>query len=298
MLGLLIDPFRLNRRMHNKSFTVDNQVTVVGGRNVGDEYFGARDSGHFMDLDALAVGPVVREVSTDFDRYWNSASAYPAARILPAVPGAAVAAIAAAAGSVRQDAAAAAYINALSSLPIVEALRNGTLELTPAPVGIVSDDPVKALGAVPRGRTLWPALTRAIGVPRRKLRLVSGYFVPTDAGVDALASLSQAGVEVAVLTNALRATDVPLVHAGYAGYRVPLLRAGIRLFELSGPGRRRRQRRLLAASSARGRAPVDPPHRAGQPSTPRHLSSMAIGCSWARSTSTRVPFISIPSWAS
>ncbi|MDB5380484.1 MAG: phospholipase D/transphosphatidylase, partial [Rhodospirillales bacterium] len=256
MLGLLIDPFRLNRRMHNKSFTVDNQVTVVGGRNVGDEYFGARDSRLFMDLDALAVGPVVREVSTDFDRYWNSASAYPVARILPAVPRAAAAEIAAAARNVRQDAAAAAYINALSSLPIVEALRNGTLELTSAPVGIVSDDPVKALGAVPRGRTLWSALTRAIGAPRRKLRLVSGYFVPTDAGVDALASLSQAGVEVAVLTNALRATDVPLVHAGYAGYRVPLLRAGIRLFELSGVGAAEAaapaSRRVIGAGSDSG----------------------------------------------
>jgi putative cardiolipin synthase len=68
------------------------------------------------------------------------------------------------------------------------------------------------------------------------LRLISGYFVPTEAGTNAFADLSHAGVDVAILTNALRATDVPIVHAGYAGYRVPLLRAGIRLFELHGAG--------------------------------------------------------------
>ena len=99
------------------------------------------------------------------------------------------------------------------------------------------DDPAKALGTAPRERLLWPSLTRAIGAPQRELRLVSGYFVPTEAGVDAFAGLSRAGVDVAILTNAQRATDVPVVHAGYAGYRIPLLRAGIRLFELHGVGR-------------------------------------------------------------
>src|SRR3546814_19952794 len=71
--------------MHNKSFTADNQATIIGGRNIGDEYFGARDEGLFLDLDVLALGPVVADVSRDFDRYWASESAYPAARILPEV---------------------------------------------------------------------------------------------------------------------------------------------------------------------------------------------------------------------
>src|SRR3546814_2486026 len=71
--------------MHNKSFTADNQATIIGGRNIGDEYFGARDEGLFLDLDVLALGPVVEDVSRDFDRYWASESAYPAARILPEV---------------------------------------------------------------------------------------------------------------------------------------------------------------------------------------------------------------------
>lgn len=85
LLGFLTDFQRLNRRMHNKSFTVDNDVTIVGGRNIGDEYFGAGDGALFADLDVLTIGGVVDEVATDFDLYWESASAVPAARILPRV---------------------------------------------------------------------------------------------------------------------------------------------------------------------------------------------------------------------
>ncbi|WP_049053995.1 phospholipase D-like domain-containing protein, partial [Achromobacter xylosoxidans] len=86
-IGYLTDFRRLNRRMHNKSFTADNQATIVGGRNIGDEYFGAAEGVLFSDLDVLAVGPVVQDVSSDFDRYWASQSAYPVAGLLkPAGP--------------------------------------------------------------------------------------------------------------------------------------------------------------------------------------------------------------------
>src|SRR5690606_17534557 len=83
--GFVTDFSRVNRRMHNKSFTADNQATIIGGRNVGDEYFGAANGLLFADLDVLAVGPVVQDVTADFDRYWASASSYPVALILPAV---------------------------------------------------------------------------------------------------------------------------------------------------------------------------------------------------------------------
>ncbi|RIX71300.1 phospholipase D-like domain-containing protein, partial [Acidovorax cavernicola] len=82
-LGYLTDFTRANRRMHNKSLTADNQATVIGGRNIGDEYFGATDGVLFADLDVLAVGAIVPEVSHDFDRYWASDSSYPVAALLP-----------------------------------------------------------------------------------------------------------------------------------------------------------------------------------------------------------------------
>ncbi len=68
---------RINHRMHNKSWIADNRIAIAGGRNLGDEYFGASEDINFVDLDFAMIGPVVREVSASFDKYWNSPAAYP-----------------------------------------------------------------------------------------------------------------------------------------------------------------------------------------------------------------------------
>src|SRR6266566_6940528 len=226
-IGYVTDFFRLNRRMHNKSFTADNQATIIGGRNVGDEYFDAGQAPWFVDLDVLAIGPVVTEVSRDFDRYWASASAIPAARVLPRATSASLAAVAAEAGRVEHDPAAAAYIEALASSPFVRDLLTRRLTFDWSPTRMVSDDPAKGLGRAPEDALLWHRLTESIGAPLRALRLVSPYFVPGRAGVEALAAIARQGVEIAVLTNALEATDVAVVHAGYGKRRKALLASGI-----------------------------------------------------------------------
>src|SRR5438105_3307272 len=113
LLGYLTDFARLNRRMHNKSFTADNQATIIGGRNVGDEYFGARHDFLFVDLDVLAIGPVVQDVSQDFDRYWACDSSYPAERVLRAATPGLISDLTAAASRVEHDAAASSYVGAL-----------------------------------------------------------------------------------------------------------------------------------------------------------------------------------------
>lgn len=232
IIGYLADFPRLNHRMHNKSFTADNQVTIIGGRNVGDEYFGARDDGLFADLDVLAVGPAVTDVSRDFDRYWTSASTYTAASILPAVGPDLIKEISDAAVIAARSPAALAYLEAVRSLPFVDEVRAGTLEYEWAPVRMVSDDPVKASGRVgPRG-TLISELTDILGLPKREVTLVSGYFVPTQAGEEMFVRLAHQGVAVSILANALETTDVAIVHAGYAGRRKALLRSGVRLFEM------------------------------------------------------------------
>ncbi len=227
LLGWIADFGRLNHRMHNKSFTVDNQVTIIGGRNIGDEYFGAGGGALFVDLDALAVGPIVEDTSHDFDRYWNSASAYPAERILgedaqrqPLNR------------SDRSTPAARDYLQAVAELEMVRQLDEGSPALTWAPVTLVSDDPVKALGRAARGDLLITKLEEVLGTPREQLGLVSGYFVPTDTLVQELSRVTARGVNVQVVTNAFEATDVPVVHSGYAGDRQALLRAGVDLWEL------------------------------------------------------------------
>ena len=231
-IGYLIDFFRANRRMHNKSFTADNQATIVGGRNVGDEYFGATEVTLFVDLDVLATGPIVNEVSGDFDRYWNSPSSYPVERLFPRVSAKESANLAAAAKRVEAAPEAVDYVRAMRDSPFTHQLMARTLQFEWAVTYIVSDDPLKGLGRA-KPEELFPQRLKAIvGEPVRELELVSAYFVPTEAGVNALVGFAKNGVKVKVLTNALEATDVPAVHAGYAKHRKELLRGGVQLHEL------------------------------------------------------------------
>ena len=121
-LNFLTDFTRLNHRMHNKSFTVDNQASVVGGRNIANEYFGAGAGLGFADLDVIAVGPAVRDVSRQFDLYWNSASAYPAADFVGKPAPDAAATLEARFVANRADPVSAAYIDAVRAAPLVQQL--------------------------------------------------------------------------------------------------------------------------------------------------------------------------------
>ena len=232
-LSYLSDFARLNRRMHNKSFTADNQVTVVGGRNIGDEYFGVGDGMVFADLDVATVGPVVAEVSKQFDLYWNSASAYPAAGLLAPSGPQAAAELQARFAAARTDPHAVAYLEAVRTTPVVRDLLAQTLSFEWARAQLVHDDPAKTLDTTQRvDLLLFPELVRAIGLPHISLDLVSPYFVPGEEGTAALTALAGRGVAVRILTNSLAASDVSAVHAGYAKRRVALLRAGVKLYEL------------------------------------------------------------------
>jgi putative cardiolipin synthase len=231
-IGFLTDFRRLNRRMHNKSFTADAQMTIVGGRNVGDEYFGATDGVLFSDLDVLAVGPIAADVERDFDRYWSSASAYPVDRLVPPVSAERLEELASKAALVERDPAAAAYVKAVGGMPAVRRIIAGDLALEWAPTRIVSDDPGKVLGTAPTSSLIGNQLIEIIGIPTRELDLVSPYFVPTASGTKEFGDLARSGVAVRVLTNAAEATDVKAVHAGYSKWRHDLLEAGVQLFEM------------------------------------------------------------------
>ena len=252
MLNFLTDFTRVNRRMHNKSFTADNQVAIVGGRNIGNEYAAAGEGVAFTDLDVMAVGPVVRKVSNEFDLYWNSPSAYPAESIVGRAGPDAAARLEAKFAAVHADPDATQYLKSLAQTGLVQDLVAGRLQLEWAQARVVSDDPAKTLDTSGRSDVLLlPELLRDIGLPRASFDLVSPYFVPGEAGTAALANLARSGVKVRVLTNSLAATDVAPVHAGYAKRRCGLLRAGVRLYELepAAPGGDTQQAHIGGSSS-------------------------------------------------
>lgn len=232
-VNYFVDFSRINRRMHNKSFTADNQATIIGGRNIGDEYFGATDGMLFADLDVVAVGPVVQDVSTDFDRYWNSQSAYPVSMLLPAAdPGQLDNLVEIKAARITASPAAQGFVTAIKKTDLIHKLISGDIELEWAPTCMLSDDPRKGLSAVPKEQLVAYDLNRYFGSPESDMELVSPYFVPTKAGVKYLTDLARKGVSIYILTNSLAATDVVAVHAGYAKRRAPLLKAGIKLYEM------------------------------------------------------------------
>jgi putative cardiolipin synthase len=227
-LAYLHDFSRLNRRMHNKSLTSDGSVTIIGGRNIGDEYFDAVPEAAFADLDVLAVGPIVGQVSTDFDRYWASGSAYPVASLVAAPAQAVVEERLAAMAAVARDDGAE---NGARGREFLDTLLRGDSRLTWAVTRLVSDDPAQVLEASLPPAPLVERLEEILGTPRTLLEIVTAYFVPLQEGVDYLSALVRRGVDVRVLTNSLAATDVVAVHAGYARWRKALLEAGVSLYE-------------------------------------------------------------------
>lgn len=226
----LTDFSRLNRRMHNKSFTVDGAVSILGGRNIGDEYFGLGQEALFVDLDALVVGSVVEDVTADFQKYWQSASSYPLDQVLPKTQ--AVGSIEFEAEAVRNLETGKSYLHAASRQQLVDALLNAEASLVWSQVKLISDDPGKGLGLARQGELAVDGLKTMLGLPEERMLLVSPYFVPTSAGASYLGELAKKGVDVRVLTNSLAATDVAVVHSGYAKWRRPLLQASVSLYEM------------------------------------------------------------------
>ena len=230
--------FSLNRRMHNKAWIADGRVAVVGGRNIGDEYFGAASESNFLDADLAVVGEPVRETSRIFDAYWNSSAAIPLSELVDADE-LSLDRLRRVGVLEYRSKDAAVYIDQLRRSPSVEALLHGSREPRWTPnAHVYSDPPQKAEGAPRRGDWLIDDITPAFVTAEHEVFISSPYFVPGDEGVTSLLRMRDRGVRVGVLTNSLAATDVAAVHGGYAPYRVPLLRGGVELYELKarGPG--------------------------------------------------------------
>ncbi|WP_099826760.1 phospholipase D family protein [Oceaniglobus indicus] len=230
VLSYGFDFFRLNRRMHNKSLTVDGAATILGGRNIGDEYFDTGPTALYVDLDVLAVGDIVGEVADDFDRYWAARAVHPAGPIVGRAPDDNP--ITARVERLADDPQLADYRRIVAESDLIRDLGTGRLGLEWTDVVLVSDDPVKGQGAVAREDLLASRLAHAVGRIETRFDGITPYFVPGVAGVRAFETLEDRGVQVRMLTNSLVATDVLPVHAGYAKRRRDLLAAGVELFEL------------------------------------------------------------------
>lgn len=242
---------RLNRRMHNKSITFDGVATIVGGRNIGDIYFDYGAGTHYLDVDTIAIGPIVDEVTDAFDTYWNSGSSYDAALFLTPPEHKRIRSLAEAA---RQTAAGAGYQKAIAENELADRIAAHDLKFEWSEVTLFVDDPAKGLGKVASDDLIVERLFELASESQVSLDLVSAYFIPGERGAETLENLARSGVKVRVLTNSLDATDVMPVHAAYMRYRRDLLESGVELLELRALREEHRNRSLpeILAGSASG----------------------------------------------
>ncbi|MES2071280.1 MAG: phospholipase D family protein [Pseudomonadota bacterium] len=247
---------RVNHRMHNKLFIADNAAAVFGGRNIADEYFMRAGASNFVDIDAFAAGPVVRQLSTLFDMYWNSEQVYPVAEITglrpaPQEAGTALDSLLAAAAGPPPDQLPPEFAQ-YGSLP--QELAQGRVpQLTAAHAAAYADPPSKVSGLSPEQaeHTVTRRVLAMLNAARQQAWIVSPYFIPGERGVAMMRQAHEYNVQIVLITNSLGSTDEPLAQYGYLHYRKAMLQAGVQIHELS-PTLSRERRRLGRFGGSQG----------------------------------------------
>jgi putative cardiolipin synthase len=236
LLFSLTDFGRINHRMHNKLLVADNSFAVSGGRNIANEYFMRSTAANFIDMDVLSSGPVVRQMSEGFDRYWNSEHVRPIESIAPLRMPVEEA-------QKRFDAMARTAVpdvqirqrDVLNKSPVGEQLTTGKIDRYWAPFTLFVDDPEKItrkadaayVGSVTEG-----ALS-VINSAKRDVKIGSPYFIPGAHGMAMMKKAIEQGGRITVVTNSLGATDEPLAYAGYERYRADMLKIGVTIYEIA-----------------------------------------------------------------
>jgi putative cardiolipin synthase len=248
---------RVDHRMHNKLFLADNAMAVAGGRNMADEYFMRAPTNNFVDMDILAVGPIVTQLSSIFDVYWNSEHVYPLQSIVS--------------DGLSRDEQNIQFdrLVAGSTGPIIEDqldprlapfvgtpedLKRGRLKLIFAPARAYADpvDKVEGKYAVSRQGTVRDQVALAMRAATQSVTVLSPYFVPGTLGMEAMQTLSERGVKLTLITNSLASTDEPFAHGAYTESRLPMLRLGVTIYEIS-PELTHKSQRLGSFGQSYGR---------------------------------------------
>lgn len=225
---------RLNRRMHNKAWIVDGRMAIVGGRNIGDEYYDAAKQTNFFDVDVLLVGDAVLETENIFDQFWNSPTTIPLKSLVKVKKGS-LAKLREYVKDIDEDIIKVrnVYVDRLRNSTTVQALFNSEKPLYWTEHAHVYSDPPEKAYDMNKEAWVVNVLSKVWQSAQDQLILISPYFVPGKEGMELLKGLRQREVDIGVVTNSLAATDVMLVHSGYMPYRVPLLKLGVDLYEFT-----------------------------------------------------------------
>jgi putative cardiolipin synthase len=248
MLSFASDFGRVNHRMHNKLFIMDNALGIAGGRNIADTYFGVRPDQNFRDLDIAMAGPIVREMSASFDRFWNSKWAVPVGAVVDKRP--TEREFLTLKKQLNDKIAAAGYPYPIDER--VADLRASIAEIrdtfTWAPGHALVDDPAR-VATDDGGQIMRETILKRLAETKREVLVESPYFILLDPGIEEVRKLTSRGVKVRVLTNSAATNDQMAAHAGYANTRKDLLDAGTELYELRPDSNMKREWSIAAGKS-------------------------------------------------
>jgi putative cardiolipin synthase len=228
---------RLDYRMHNKLLVVDNAIALMGGRNIGDQYFQIDPASQFADDDVFAAGPIAKQLSATFDEYWNSTLSIPAEALAGGKSSHATL------NEHREDlkeerrqstADGVDYVKRIASGEPFDQIVSGRLPLIWAHAQLVCDSPDKKKvedGSMV-GRLMQRAVADAVVGVQSELLMVTPYLIPGKQGMQLFKDLRQRNVRVRILTNSLEASTAVLPQSGYMPYRIPMLETGIELYEI------------------------------------------------------------------
>jgi putative cardiolipin synthase len=247
--SFITDLGRVNHRMHNKSMGADGAISIIGGRNIGDDYFEVSDEANFRDMDLLVAGPLVKDVGQSFDYLWNGSWSYPISALAKREFSAEDL------KRVRLSLADAEQEDPYPH-PLDKEVNTITRNLNQALQGLVwakgtviDNDPVR-LANSQKGE-ISQAFNAKLKTLNKELLIESAYFVGTKAGIEEAKRLVKKGVRVRVLTNSLASNDVLAAHAGYAKWRKGLLKAGVELYELRPDSKGRLLDKLLVKGESK-----------------------------------------------
>ena len=231
-LEMVIDLKRINRRMHNKTFTADNQISLIGGRNMSNQYYNVSDSYQFSDVDVMLVGQAVDDITHSFDEYWNHNYAYPVRNIVNHNKyNLRYESLKEQLSQHYHEITVQNYLNLSNRTQDFEQWLNHNIQLDWVKAEVVKDAPDKIQDKAKKEQHLNFQMVKRLDTPTENVDLISAYFVPQKKGEKKLTQLANDGVHVRVLTNSFKANDVSLVHAFYAKYRENLLKNVVNLYE-------------------------------------------------------------------
>jgi putative cardiolipin synthase len=222
---------QVNRRMHNKAFIVDNQIAVVGGRNLAAEYFQLELTRQFIDFDMVAAGPIVKEVSAEFDTYWNHVLAVPMEALYTEDDPEKIKQSRAQMKAKMAQAGDTIYAEAINT-SLTQKIHSGEAPPYIAEAQLFFDSPDKLMVEVSSDQQV--AINRlrgALAEAKSEIFMVTPYLIPRKQGIEFINQLRANGVRVVILTNSLASNNHTSVHSAYSKYRNDLLKAGVELWE-------------------------------------------------------------------